>query len=102
MREHFVDKVVAWPNDDHEDCPLYLQCGGCGEILDVLEMGGGIIPYLLVRKIPSKDYPEPPYVFVLNLLHPDLQFFNSAEAYENWREFTLKFAQSDVIKLVKK
>lgn len=103
MKELFVGRIVCWPNqfdEGDEEKPVILRVAGYGEVIAVLDETEE--PQLLVRKLPTKNYPEPVFMFLLGLLTPDLQFFDSIYEYENWLNFTLTSEPAEIVRLVRK
>lgn len=74
INDVLVGKIVAWPNSDEMG-----RVAGSGEVVAALES-----PFLLVRKRPSRDDPEPSYMLVMGVDEPDLAFFDTQDEHATW------------------
>lgn len=91
-----IGKIISWPNlgDIEEDG--FVGCGR-GEIVAILAE-----PMILVKRVPRKGDPEPPYMLALPCTIPNLHFFDTLKEEEKWYNWIMSSdSPNNVLSIVK-
>jgi hypothetical protein len=90
-----IGKIVNWPHRGEPEDGPYLGAGR-GKVVALLDG-----PFLLVRRLPRGDDPEPSSMLIISMTETGLLFFDTNEDEEAWYKWICNDPQP-LVRLVKR
>jgi len=91
-----LGKIISWPNIGDIEEDGFVPCGR-GEVIAILAD-----PMILIKRVPRKGDPEPPFMLTLPLTIPHIHFFDTLKEEEKWYNWIISGdGTNNVVSLVK-